>query len=196
MILGTGPSLTQEDVDACRRFHTYTIAISDAYRLAPWTSVLYAPDARWWDWHQDALSLPCLRYSLQSSPYQGVTRLAPGIQRGLETDPRFLATGGHGGWQAINLAVHLGAARIILLGYDMQPSAEGVHHFFGEHPNHSHVRYEKWLSLYESLCTWLVPLGVTIVNASRATAISGVPRVDLVTALCPHSPSATLSPAK
>jgi len=187
--MGSGPSLTADDVNMVvdARFldgpEIRILAVADAYKLAPTADVLYAPDARWWDWNQFALGIPFRRYSLQQTNYAGVTRLAPGIQRGIETDARFLATGGHGGWQAINLAAHLGASTIVLLGYDMHASAQGQHHFFGEHPDGSHVRYDRWLPLYDDLPGWLAPLGITIVNATRDTAIASIPRVDLAACL-------------
>jgi hypothetical protein len=43
--------------------------------------------------------------------------------------------------QAINLAVHLGAARIILLGYDLSPARMGGH-WFGDHPEPIPSPYE------------------------------------------------------
>jgi len=202
VVIGSGPSLSDIDIEACRiwRLQEFgsrvVIAISDVYTLAPWTDVLYAPDERWWDWHQDAVTRPARKYSLQQTKFASVTRLAPGRQTVIETDPRFLSTGGHGGWQAINLAVHLGAARIVLLGFDMCATDDGRHHFFGEHPNNTHVRYAQWLPLYDDLPHQLSAHGITIVNATRSTAIRGIPRVDLPICLNLLSPSATPSKAK
>ncbi len=185
ILLGSGPSLTADDVDRCRAIpNTAVLAISDTYRLAPWADVLYSPDARWWEWHQDALALPCRKFAIQTVR-SGVTRIAPGHRTLLETDPHYLSTGGHGGWQAINLAVHLGAASLILLGYDMQPDPSNAdrHHFFGEHPNNTHVRYSQWLPLYDDLPRQLAAVSVTVVNATRSTAIRTVPRVSLAAAI-------------
>src|SRR3990167_7469077 len=50
VLIGGGPSLTQSDVDYCRD-KAKTIAVNDAYRLAPWADVLYACDRPWWDYH-------------------------------------------------------------------------------------------------------------------------------------------------
>jgi len=188
-VLGSGPSLDTADVELASDAAVRLLAISDSYKIATSADVIFSPDARWWDWHQDAVDARCsgqraLRYSLERTSYNGVVQLARGHKTAIERDPRFLATGGHGGYSAINLAVHLGAARIVLLGYDMQPDAQGVNHFFGEHPNNSHVRYERWLPLYADLPRQLHALGVTIVNATRRTAITGIERVSLEEALC------------
>ena len=41
--------------------------------------------------------------------------------------------GSNSGYQALNIAVLMGATRIILLGFDMK-RVQGKSHFFGEHP--------------------------------------------------------------
>lgn len=192
-MLGTGPSLCAEDIYAVAAKQLPIIAISDAIRIAPTAAVIYSPDAQWWTWHQDVAAIPAHKFSLQHTGFPSVIRLAPGHKTKIETDPRYLSTGGHGGWSAINLAVHMAPARIVLLGYDFQPSDSGSQHFFGEHPNRSHVRYEQWLNYYRDLPAQLQALGITIVNATRRTAIDGIPRVSLIDALCP---SATPSPTK
>lgn len=179
VILGSGPSLTAEDVHACGGHRQ--LAINDTYTLAPAADVLFAPDARWWSWHPDALDHPGDKYALQHAKAPGVTRLVPSAAD-FVSDPTRLATGGHAGYAAINLAVHLGATRIVLLGYDMQPALDGTNHFFGEHPNRTHVRYAQWIDRYAKLPD-LLPVGVTVVNASRQTAIRSLPRMSLAAAL-------------
>lgn len=52
-VLATGPSLASEDVERVKgRFHV--IAVSDAFRLAPWADALVSADAAWWKAHPDA----------------------------------------------------------------------------------------------------------------------------------------------
>ena len=48
--IASGPSLTQDQVDQVKGLNT--IAINDAYKLAPWANILYACDYQWWDWHK------------------------------------------------------------------------------------------------------------------------------------------------
>jgi len=191
--LGSGPSLVPGDVDALasrgrQRQPHYVIAVNDAYRLAPWADVLYAPDARWWGWHgAGASSFPGRKYTLDDSEAAaaaGAERLNYRSGGGLSDDPTTIMTGGHAGYQAINVAVHLGAARIILLGYDLQPEeATGRHHYFGDHPDGSHVPYDEWRDIYQTLLKPLARRNITIVNASRATAIVAIPRQPLADVL-------------
>jgi hypothetical protein len=133
--LAGGPSLTQADVDYCRGKAT-VIAINDAYRLAPWADVLYACDKRWWDWHKGVGSFKGLKYALQrpALKWPGVQILQNTGPHGLELKRNAVRNGKNSGYQAMNVAVHLGAKRIVLLGYDMHIPQGGPSHWFGEHP--------------------------------------------------------------
>jgi hypothetical protein len=94
---------------------------------------------------------------------------------GLELDPTGLRAGHNSGYQAINLAVHLGAARILLLGYDMGPDATGLSHWFGEHPDRVASPYPQMRAAFDSLVEPLAALGIAIVNCSRRTALTTFP---------------------
>src|SRR5262245_31665990 len=133
--IGGGPSLTAEDV-AFVQGKARVIAVNDAHRLAPWADVLYGCDSRWWDWNRGVPDFSGLKYSLQkaSLKWRGVQVLQITGPFGLERKPNGLKTGRNGGYQAINLAFHLGAKRILLLGYDMQYSSSAKTHWFGNHP--------------------------------------------------------------
>jgi hypothetical protein len=174
--LGGGPSLTPADVDACRG-QARVIAINDAYRLAPWADVLYACDDQWWKWHAGVPSFTGLKYSLTlpSNNTWGVQILRNDGPHGLATKPDSLRTGSNGGYQAINLAVHLGAARILLLGYDMARAA-GKTHWFGEHPKGAPPPFARMLQAFPTLVAPLAALGVEVVNCTPTTALRTFPR--------------------
>ena len=61
--------------------------------------------------------------------------LKKGQKFGLESARDTLAHGNNSGYAAINLAVHLGAARIVLLGYDMGNDGKVSHFHEGYPPN-------------------------------------------------------------
>jgi len=189
VIVATGPSLTPTDVDHCRG-RARVIAIKDAIRLAPWAEVLYGAGAdaggdTWWRRHGPSLTFAGLRYCLDPKAAAWASVLAPGPAQGLSTDPGALATGGHSGYSAINLAVHLGAARIVLLGYDLQATG-GQDHFFGRH-QHGHSGRQLPFGLFHHHFPSIVPAlaarGVTVVNASRQTALDLFPRMTIAEAL-------------
>ncbi len=160
------------------------VAVNDTYQLAHrhMRAVIFAADAAWWTRTPKARARDTLKYCLTptwSDGSDGIRRLARTGQKGLELGPTGLRSGGHSGYAAINLAYHLGAATIVLLGYDMQPSVDGTHHWFGAHPDGKHPRYAQWLGLYAELAGALHQHGVRLVNASRQTAIPGVIRCTL-----------------
>jgi len=94
---------------------------------------------------------------------------------GLELEPTGLRTGRNSGYQAINLAVHLGAARILLLGYDMAENPVGPSHWFGEHPDHQPSPYPQMREAFDTIVEPLAAIGVTVVNCSRRTALTAFP---------------------
>ncbi len=181
--IGSGPSLTQADVDACRG-RTRVLVVNDGYRLAPWADALYACDHAWWRAHDGVPDFAGAKYGLdlRSSKY-GVQILRNTGESGLETDPTCLRTGRNSGAQAIGLAVHYGAKRIMLLGYDMQRTG-GQSHWFGEHPQGlRRPPLSEFLPFFDQLVPAAKSLGVEIVNCSRETAIKKIPRATLQSAL-------------
>lgn len=169
--VGTGPSLTQADVDLCRE-RARVIVVNDAYRLAPWAEVLYAADDKWWAWHKGAPDFAGLKYTIAPTrrAWPGLVALRNTGPHGLERDPSGLRTGFNSGYQAINLAVHLGAARVVLLGYDMTGD-----HYFGSHPDKTRPPFVPCLKAFATLRDPLAEAGVTVVNATRRTALTTFP---------------------
>jgi hypothetical protein len=174
--LGSGPSLTTEDVEFCRG-RARVIAVKDTVRLAPWADVLYSGEIKWWKHYGPSLAFDGLRYGIEA---EGMAGLAPSLgvsvlrntgYVGLETDPTGLRTGKNSGYQAINLAALLGAARIVLLGFDM--GFEGNQpHFFGDHPYPRSNVFRDFVELFGTLVEPLRAAGIAIVNCSRATALT------------------------
>jgi len=161
------------------------IAINDAYRLAPWADVLYACDADWWKLHAGVPTFTGPKYALQSRAghWAGVQVLQNTGIEGLETRPFGLRNGRNGGYQAINLACHYGATRIVLLGFDMQARRGQRSHWFGEHPNGVRPSYELLGAAFPSIVEPLRARGVQVQNASRETALECFPRLSLAEAL-------------
>jgi len=183
--IATGPSLTQADVDYCRG-KAPVIVVNDAHRLAQWADVLYACDAKWWRHYEGVKSFTGLRFSIdpRAKPW-GVQVLQNTGREGLELQPTGLKTGKNSGAQALNLAVHFGAKRVVLLGYDMSQPPKGPSHCFGEHPKQVDSRrpYGDFIAGFQSMAPALRAVGVEVVNCSRVTALTCFPRQDLTQAL-------------
>ncbi len=175
------------------------IAINDAYKLAPWADILYGCDAKWWNWHNPAFPEPKgdattfagikvgLKWNAMQGKYYGgwdhenypdIRALAATGLSGLEIAPNALRTGGNSGYQAINLAVHMGAKRILLLGYDMQKTANGAH-WFGEHPDGVEPSWMNMLLDFPSLVKPLKEKGVEVINCTLDSALKVFPSKQL-----------------
>lgn len=180
VILATGPSLTAEDVNFVRG-KARVICVNDAYTLAPWADALWASDAKWWRWHKGVPSFTGLKYCLEGTPFRDVKTLQPTGRTGLESSPTGVKTGENSGYAAIGLAVHLGAIRIVLLGFDMQYGPKGERHFFGDHRERATRRNESYLPNYLTLVEPLKALKISVVNCTRRTALKCFPRQPLET---------------
>lgn len=192
VILGGGPSLTVEDVNYVRG-KAPVIAIKEAAVCAipgktapaPWAEVLYACDAKFWDWHKGAPLFTGLKYALEPQPgmWPDVHVLRNTGREGLELDPTGLRTGQNSGMQAVNLAFHLGAARIILLGFDMWRNEAGEQNWFGNHPLHQHSPYAIFLHYFGTIVEPLKEAGIEVINCSRQTQLTAFPRASLMEVL-------------
>jgi hypothetical protein len=190
-LLAPGPSLTAEDA---ARVHGrgLVITVNDAWRLAPWADALYASDHPWWRHYRGVPDFAGEKHSIGASRLgaAGVAGCA-GIRvwkncgtLGLEQQPGGLRTGGNSGYAALNMAVQLGARRIVLLGYNMGPR-NGRTHFFGDHPSGLNNRspYASFVRAYDSIVAPLAAAGVTVVNATPDTRLTCFPRLSLDAAL-------------
>lgn len=179
--IATGRSLTPEDVEYCRG-KAPVIAISDAWKLAPWADVLYCSDQHWWSLYRYVPEFRGIRIAIQPTGHPSVLTLKSTGKTGIEWQRNALRTGQNSGAAAINLAVHLGATRIVLLGYDM-----GGDHFFGKHPkglrNASADDFQRFRRMTETMAAPLQARGIQVVNSSRQTALSCFERISLREAL-------------
>ncbi len=190
--LACGPSLTPEDVELVRQAHAAgrvrVIAINAAIRLAPWADARYAYHAADWKRPEEREILANfngLRFAVDGDAAKyGVTLLKIDNGGGLElTKPDTIKHGKNGGYQSINVAVRLGARRIILLGYDLKRSADDRLHFYPCKGRVGINDFKEWARYFETLPAALKSAGVEVVNATRDTALNVFPRVSLEEAL-------------
>lgn len=181
--LASGPSLTADDVAVARRADA-VVAINTTYQMAPWATVLYAADAPWWTWHHGVPTFAGLKYSLSADAARwGVHILKKTGVDGLETNPDGLRTGQNSGYQAINMAVHLGAARVLLLGYDMQLGPKRESHWHGDHPSTVVSPFASFLPHFSTLIQPLADLGIAVINCTRRTALRCFPMMPITDVL-------------
>lgn len=169
--IGGGPSLTIDQVALCAGLPK--VGVNDAYRIAD-LDVLYACDYEWWKAHAGVPSFggPKVTLSDRAAHEFGLHWLRETGQMGYDPDPTALRTGENGGYQALHLAAHMGATRILLLGYDMQP-APGRSHWFGDHPGKMNKRspYRSFQFHFGTIVAPLHELGVEVINCSPGSAL-------------------------
>lgn len=159
------------------------IVINDNWRLVKGSDVLYACDLKFWERYHDEIDFPGARYTQDktAAARYGLNWVEGRINGiGLCRDPGAIHTGQNSGYQAINLAYHLGARRIALLGYDLQLTG-GKTHWFGDHPRGlSNPRaVSSWVKNFTPLAEDLEAEGVEVINCTRETALDCFPRMEL-----------------
>jgi hypothetical protein len=178
VIIAGGPSLTHADVAHCKG-RAHAVVVNDGYRIAPWADLLYAADSAWWDCHEGVAGFAGQRWT-QSKPAAlrwGLRWIQSQHAYGISDKPTLIHSGQNSGFQALNITYLLGAKKIILLGFDMQPT-RGKRHWFGNHPPEllQDSNYESWLTWFDLAAKQLVCRGVDVVNCSRDTALTAFPR--------------------
>lgn len=187
VILASGPSLHQDDVDAVRN-RLPVIAVNDTYRLAPWADILYAADADWWMHHGFAAEFAGERWTQHKGKDLWARRaMDAGLHvikslsgNRISPNPDAIYTGSNSAFQALNVAVLAGAKRVIFLGLDLGHSG-GKSHFFGDHPGRLNRAspYQTFRRAFEQAAPALTDMGVEVVNCSRQTTLTCFRRATL-----------------
>lgn len=130
---------------------------------------------------QTALRHPGLKVTTSdSTPYPAVLLLRPTGVEGFDDDPGCLRTGGNGGYQALHMAAHAGAARILLFGFDLDDRAGS--HWHGDHPeplrNTPSAVFAIWRARFATLVEPLRARGVEVVNCAPQSALQCWPLAD------------------
>ncbi len=164
------------------------IAVNRAYELAPWSDALYGCDGRFWRTYPEALRFPGLKVTQDEGAaheFPVLRRVALVSGAEISMTPGVIGSGGNGGFQALNLAMQWGSARIVLLGFDMC-IANGTH-FHGDHIGRCHNpradTVMNWRAHFDRAVPAIRDAGVEVLNATRGGALEAFPRVTLEQAI-------------
>jgi hypothetical protein len=163
--------------------------VGTTFRDVPWADVLYANDMRWWRVYGDDVDRKFAgeRWTVCDYRAGGVNRVIGIDLPGLSTYPGRIHTGLNSGYALVNLVTLWGVAKIVLLAYDFSRGPNGEAHHFGDHegglPNLGAL--DTWAERMNPLAADLAAKGVTVVNASRRTAITAFKCAPLREALKP-----------
>lgn len=180
--VATGPSLRKEQLSAIRG-RARVIAINDAglpNRLpfnAAWCDLWYAADLAFWSFNKAVLEQSdAIRVcAMQEARDAGLVDLhlnTSTLNRGVG----YARSGGHSGFQALQLAMNSGATLVTLHGYDCKPAAVGPSNYFGEKSAHLFKAspYQNWVPLYRSLNP-----RCRVFNCTPGSAIDAFPFADV-----------------
>lgn len=200
--IASGPSLTEDDAATVGAWREAAgrdldasgapdaaaparrvIAVNNAHRLATFADVVFAMDRKWWNTYAAELrDCTAERWTTnrEAAKVYGMNCVRAEAGAGMAKDQNSIRLGGNSGYQAVCLAILFGAARIVLLGYDMQNEGRRTH-FFGNHPDLGNPlpdRFRHWHAEFHKL-NREKPAGVEILNATRRTALRAFPLVQL-----------------
>jgi len=186
VVLASGPSMTREDAEHVRgkarviavnnqgidTIHSETKELVPSF--APWADVLYAADAKWWkDYAPRSYNFAGLKVTIRDAyDVPGLHTLRISCETVFDPKRTHLVTGGNSGYQAVHLAAHFGAKRILLLGFDMKTDGK-LRHWFGNHPGRLNApgNYQQWCRSFARLAPVLKTQGIKVINCSPNSAL-------------------------
>lgn len=170
-VLATGPSMSQAVADATRDRFDIVVAVSDAWRLAPWADVLASSDAKWWNHHADALHFKGEKVCASAPHFapQGVKRLP-------------VPSSTNSGLLGVVAAANSGAASVYLFGFDMRASG----HFFGNHPKPLGNPTQERMEVFKRQFAQLVPKGMRVFNCTPGSGLTLYPMLSPEEACAGH----------
>ncbi len=154
VLIATGPSLNHEQADyvrvAQRENKCRIFTINNSYQLVPETDVHISCNEDWWKfyWSRDSVlrDMPADKYTwFKYLSVEYKIKYIKAIEGdGLSNDPQIIYINNGSGPMAVNLALHYGVKKLLLIGHDMKfaPDYNGKQqkvgsksrHYFGEYP--------------------------------------------------------------
>lgn len=172
IIAASGPSLILDDVERVRKSGYPTIAVNRTIELVSFAVIWYFGDDRFADVH-----------FASTETKAEVWTCAPRAAHRYKVRLHKIRGPYNSGLRACQLAIELGAKKLVLLGFDAQHTGGRAHW----HDNYDQglgnaMSFRKWPGQF-ALYARQIGASVEIVNASRATALTCFPRVPLEEAL-------------
>lgn len=166
--IASGPSLTPHDCAIARSSGLPVIAINNTWQKAEGCQFIFASDLAWWEVNHRKIPVDasCWTTSLIASHRYGINLFRPRYYNGFCSGSR-----------AIEFAVeHLGAQRVLLLGFDCSIS-QGLH-WHGSHGdglnNPTQDAINIWHRAFSDLADRLAGKA-EIINCSRHTELTCFP---------------------
>lgn len=185
--IGTGPSLTLEQIAIARDKGFTLFGCNRVFEIVPDLGTFYSVNLAFWDyyWPRGLSDHPAEKWTTNSDAARnyGVNWIAERNAPGLSTDPNIIHHGHGSGYSLVSMAYRAGAERIILLGYDLKyaPDYNGSarqigtlpRHYFGEYP--SSMQHWPSVQVHKGVHTELVGLYHSIKEQRLVEVVNSTP---------------------
>lgn len=211
VLIATGPSLTDEHLALIEEHHKAgscrVFTINNVYQRVPWTDVHISCDAPWWRWYgehsKELRDLQCPKYTWFPDLAEkfGIDYIRGVDKPGLSTDPSVVHINHGSSPMCVNLALHYGIKKLLLIGHDMKYAPDynankcdpgsTPRHYFDEYPK----PLQHWPSVrvglskpgvldglieaYDRMVPQLKTLEMEVINCTPGSALSSFPMSSL-----------------
>lgn len=166
------------------------VAVNNSYKIAPWADLMHFADCQWWRWNGKHVLATWPREKLITTATSDITHVHdPRIKRFWRDRDKFNKDrsklhGWDSGTQAVCLARHLGAKKIVLFGFDMQTGPNGETQWHNEHQRKTvTLNYQqKFRPALERTVRALTEEKIVVVRATNP-GMSSIPYVEPTAAL-------------
>ena len=166
-------------------------AVNDSHRLVPWADMLYAADWKWWRHHNFVhhfrgerwtQHIGCNGWPLEAA-ISGINVIRCVHKLNVSYDPSYVGSGWNSAFQAMNLLIHMGITKILLIGVDLH-DIKGTH-WFGDHPPGLQRRspYATFRKAFEQAAAGMAERGIEVINCSNSSALKVFPVMHVEDAL-------------
>jgi len=170
----------------------HIIGVNMSYKLGMWIDVVMFGDSGFFLKERNGLAtFPGIKVSCNtgSQGERWIKHLGRdgSHSKGISTNPMLVGWNGNTGGAAINLAVHMGAKRILLLGFDMNLDGTRMQHWhdlYGKGPVLDERRkrklpFSRHITSFSFIAADAKRLGVEIINLSPGSSINDFPKMSV-----------------
>ncbi len=196
-VIGGGPSVSDTDLSPIAESGCDVIGVNSSYKLGSFINYCWFGDYEWWlnETNLKEYSGFIAHCNERSDLFVGNRSFARSRSKpsGIETNPMQVAWNASSGGSAVNFAYHLGARKIVLVGYDMQTVC-GRKNWHDEHPvPESVIRgnvyaseqaylddlYKRFRKPFKDIKKDAESMGINIINCTPGSALTEFPIMSL-----------------
>lgn len=165
----------------------HVIGVNGAFLLGDWIDFCFFGDKMWYFDNAAALEnykgilVGCPEFlEVQGWQKLGIKYIKKSVKEyGISEVPTEVCWNRNSGAAAISMAYNLGCTRIILLGFDMTLTPEGVGHWHNMYNGKTNMPFAKHLVGFDQISEDAKRLGIEIINASTISTITQFPKVNV-----------------